>query len=195
MGRWLETYQTPEEILMGKIKTISNNVIAKFKSENPDFDVDFESFVKELATDEVQVTRLFETLIKDSYKRTKRLSRSSSQVPPSSSPGAGEARFARLIQQHQQQRQLLHARQLLENESLANMPALTDVTVDGQRYRITRSRSPMDLDVGEGRSRPSSRSEGTGLTVEAAVPIREEDKEEEGTVENRDGTVESGVVV
>ena len=28
-------------------------MIAKFKSENPDFDVDFESFVKELATDEV----------------------------------------------------------------------------------------------------------------------------------------------
>jgi len=192
MGRWLETYQTPEEILMGKIKTISNNVIAKFKSENPDFDVDFESFVKELATDEVQVTRLFETLIKDSYKRTKRLSRSSSQVPPSSSPGAGEARFARLIQQHQQQRQLLHARQLLENQSIES---IRDVTVDGQRYRITRSRSPMDLDVGEGRSRPSSRSEGTGLTVEAAVPIREEDKEEEGTVENRDGTVESVVVV
>lgn len=72
MGRWLETYQTPEEILMGKyvfsgfllvvtemadmlrrIKTISMNVITKFKSENPDFDVDFESFVKELSTDEV----------------------------------------------------------------------------------------------------------------------------------------------
>jgi len=191
-----------------RIKTISNSVIAKFKSENPDFDVDFDSFVKELSTDEVvstpffevlrpdavlqQVTRLFETLIKDSYKRTKRLSRSSSQVPLSSSPGAGEARFARLIQQHQQQRQLLHARQLLENESVQS---IRDVTVDGQRYRITRSRSPMDLDVGEGRSRPSSRSEGTGLTVEVAVPIREEDKEEEGTVENRDGTVESVVVV
>jgi hypothetical protein len=189
-----------------RIKTISNSVIAKFKSENPDFDVDFDSFVKELSTDEVvstpffevlrpdavlqQVTRLFETLIKDSYKRTKRLSRSSSQVPLSSSPGAGEARFARLIQQHQQQRQLLHARQLLENESVQSV---RDVTVDGQRYRITRSRSPMDLDVGEGRSRPSSRSEGTVSTV--AVPVREEDKEEEGTVENRDGTVESVVVV
>ena len=189
-----------------RIKTISNSVIAKFKSENPDFDVDFDSFVKELSTDEVvstpffeilrpdavlqQVTRLFETLIKDSYKRTKRLSRSSSQVPLSSSPGAGEARFARLIQQHQQQRQLLHARQLLENESVQS---IRDVTVDGQRYRITRSRSPMDLDVGEGRSRPSSRSEGTVSTV--AVPVREEDKEEEGTVENRDGTVESVVVV
>src|SRR5277367_2048717 len=189
-----------------RIKTISNSVIAKFKSENPDFDVDFDSFVKELSTDEVvstpffevlrpdavlqQVTRLFETLIKDSYKRTKRLSRSSSQVPLSSSPGAGEARFARLIQQHQQQRQLLHARQLLENESVQS---IRDVTVDGQRYRITRSRSPMDLDVGEGRSRPSSSSEGTVSTV--AVPVREEDKEEEGTVENRDGTVESVVVV
>jgi hypothetical protein len=137
------------------------------------------------------VTRLFETLIKDSYKRTKRLSRSSSQVPLSSSPGAGEARFARLIQQHQQQRQLLHARQLLENQSIES---IRDVTVDGQRYRIARSRSPMDLDAGEGRSRSSSRSDGTGLTVEVAVPIREEDKEEEGTVENRDGTVESVVV-
>jgi len=53
----------------------------------------------------------------------------------------------------------------------------------------------MDLDVGEGRSRPSSRSDETGLTVEVAVPTREEEKEEEGTVENRDGTVESVVVV
>jgi len=53
----------------------------------------------------------------------------------------------------------------------------------------------MDLDVGEERSRPSSRSEGAGLTVEVAVPIREEDKEEEGTVENGNGTVESVAVV
>jgi len=138
------------------------------------------------------VTRLFETLIKDSYKRSKRLSRSSSQTPMSSSPGAGEARFARLIQQHQQQRQLLHARQLLENESIR------DITVDGQRYRITRPRSPpMDVDAGgELRSRPSSRSEGSGTMVAVAVTAaREEDKEEDGTVENRDGTMDSVVIL
>ena len=35
-----------------RIKTISLNVIAKFKAENPDFDFDFEAFVKELSTDE-----------------------------------------------------------------------------------------------------------------------------------------------
>jgi hypothetical protein len=35
-----------------RIKTISLNVIAKFKSENPDFDIDFESFVKDLSTEE-----------------------------------------------------------------------------------------------------------------------------------------------
>jgi len=39
--------------VLHRIKTISMNVIAKFKSENPDFDVDFDSFVKELSTDEV----------------------------------------------------------------------------------------------------------------------------------------------
>lgn len=39
--------------MLHRIKTISMNVIAKFKSENPDFDLDFESFVKELSTDEV----------------------------------------------------------------------------------------------------------------------------------------------
>lgn len=67
MGRWLETYQTPEEILMGKyvthwtskdtnrnrIKTISTSIIARFKSENAEFDIDFDAFVKELLTDEV----------------------------------------------------------------------------------------------------------------------------------------------
>jgi hypothetical protein len=65
MGRWLETYQTPEEIMMAKyvalheeiwltsrIKAISLNVIAKFKAEIPEFDIDFESFVKELSTDD-----------------------------------------------------------------------------------------------------------------------------------------------
>ena len=36
-----------------RIKTISMNVIGKFKSENPDFDIDFDAFVKELSTDEV----------------------------------------------------------------------------------------------------------------------------------------------
>ena len=35
-----------------RIKTISLNVIAKFKAENPDFDIDFETFVKELSTDD-----------------------------------------------------------------------------------------------------------------------------------------------
>lgn len=39
-------------ILTYRIKTISLSVIAKFKAENPDFDVDFESFAKELSTDD-----------------------------------------------------------------------------------------------------------------------------------------------
>ena len=39
-------------LLTIRIKTISLSVIAKFKAENPDFDIDFESFVKELSTDD-----------------------------------------------------------------------------------------------------------------------------------------------
>ena len=34
-----------------RIKTISMNIIAKYKSEIPDFDMDLDTFVKELATD------------------------------------------------------------------------------------------------------------------------------------------------
>jgi hypothetical protein len=66
MGRWLETYQSPEEVLMSKyvyltrpvklltfvrIKSISMAIIAKYKTEIPDFDMDFETFVRELSTD------------------------------------------------------------------------------------------------------------------------------------------------
>ena len=52
----------------------------------------------------------------------------------------------------------------------------------------------MDVDAGEVRSRPSSRSEGTASTVPVSVAT-EEDKEEEGTaVENRDGILETVVV-
>jgi hypothetical protein len=42
--------------LTTRIKTISLGVIARFKSENPDFDIDFETFVKELTTDETVMT-------------------------------------------------------------------------------------------------------------------------------------------
>ena len=35
-----------------RIKTISMNVIAKMKAEIPDFEFDFETFVKELSTDD-----------------------------------------------------------------------------------------------------------------------------------------------
>lgn len=35
-----------------RIKTISMNVIAKMKAELPDFEFDFETFVKELSTDD-----------------------------------------------------------------------------------------------------------------------------------------------
>jgi len=55
----------------------------------------------------------------------------------------------------------------------------------------------MDVDAGgELRSRPSSRSEGSGTMVAVAVTAaREEDKEEDGTVENRDGTMDSVVIL
>lgn len=39
-------------LTLNRIKTVSLSVIAKFKAENPDFDIDFETFAKELATDD-----------------------------------------------------------------------------------------------------------------------------------------------
>ena len=145
-------------------------------------------------------------LIKDSFKRTKRHSRSSSQTPvvgttttSSSSPGAGEARFARLILQHQQQR-LAMAR---TNNTNGPEPTTTtssserDVTVDRPLYRITRSRSPMDVDTSSDReTRPR-----IVYTVDARVPpvveassAREEDKEEEGIAEDRETGLDTGEV-
>jgi hypothetical protein len=47
--------QLVEWKLTPRIKTISLGVIARFKSENPDFDIDFETFVKELTTDETVI--------------------------------------------------------------------------------------------------------------------------------------------
>jgi hypothetical protein len=47
--------QLVEWKLTTRIKTISLGVIARFKSENPDFDIDFETFVKELTTDETVI--------------------------------------------------------------------------------------------------------------------------------------------
>jgi hypothetical protein len=53
----------------------------------------------------------------------------------------------------------------------------------------------MDLDAGERHSRPSSRAEGNSTMVAVAMAAsREEDKEEDGIVENRDGAMESVVV-
>ena len=47
-----------QDVLTFRIKAISLSVIAKFKAENPDFDVDFESFAKELSTDDaVSISR------------------------------------------------------------------------------------------------------------------------------------------
>jgi len=39
-------------MLITRIKSTSLGIITKLKSENPDFDIDFESFVKELTADE-----------------------------------------------------------------------------------------------------------------------------------------------
>lgn len=98
-------------------------------------------------------------MIKDSYKRTKRAARVSSQAPVSAPPGNNEARFARIIQQH-------------SRLAVADGNAMAGVI---------RSRSPLDRDI-------------TPRILAALAPAaaREEEKEEEGTVENREtglGTV------
>lgn len=94
-------------------------------------------------------------MIKDSYKRTKRQSRSSSQAPPSAaSLGNGEARLARLILQHSR----------------------TLAAEDNREF--------------QGDSLPSMHSRVMAAFAPAAA--REEEKEEDGTVENREtglGTV------
>jgi hypothetical protein len=112
---------------------------------------------------------MLDVLIKDSYKRTKRLSRSSSQVPPTGSPGGGEARFARLIQQHQQQR-LLTARVASEHDR------------EREIVRISRrSRSPMEVELAD-----TPRASVVYGVEGAQTALREEDKEEDGTVEGID---------
>lgn len=134
-----------------------------------------------------QLTRVFEILIKDSFKRMKRHSRSSPQVssaPPSVLPVNGEARFARLIHEHQR----LQARRLSRNATeFDHAPSTTD---DDPRHRITRSRSPMDIESSD-RDPSLTRNYAEEARVLAAT-VREEDKEEEGTVENSEtglGTV------
>jgi hypothetical protein len=137
---------------------------------------------------------MFEILIKDSYKRTKRHSRSSSQAPVAPSTSSpGEARFARLIHQHRQQ--LQQQRQdhgLLGTRNAVEQEQGRDITVDGTRYRINRSGSPMDMANVDRESRPTSIFVEEATATATAVVLREEDKEEEGTVENREtglGTV------
>lgn len=184
-----------------RIKTVSLNVIAKLKSENPDFDIDFETFVKELSTDEVvnivmspaadlvqQVTRVFESLIKDSFKRTKRHSNSAPAASSSSSPGPGETRFARLIQAHQFQQRLATTRNANEQE-----PQGREATMDGTRHRMAGLRSAMDVDDRESSMR-LLRGYGEGVRIRPGVAAgAEEDKDEENPiVENREiglGTV------
>lgn len=120
-----------------------------------------------------------ESLIKDSYKRTKRLSRSSSHTPSSASPVVEPARFARMIQHHQQQQQqrLLAARIPGESDQARE-------SVDGTRYRIARSRSPMDVELPERRPTNAYSAEGS----RAQSVMREEDKEEEGIVDSLEST-------
>jgi hypothetical protein len=136
-----------------------------------------------------QLTRLFEILIKDSFKRTKRHSRSSPQMssaPPSVLPVNGEARFARLIHEHQRQQ----ARRL--SRSAAEIDHEPGIVEGDPRLRIARSRSPMDV---ESSDRDSSVTRGYAEEARVlAAAMREEDKEEEGTVENRDNGLGTVVV-
>jgi hypothetical protein len=47
------SHQPARMLTRKRIKTISMSIIGRLKSENEDFDIDFETFVKELLTDEV----------------------------------------------------------------------------------------------------------------------------------------------
>ena len=51
MAKYLST-AFMRDVLMFRIKTISMSVIAKMKADVPDFEFDFETFVKELSTDD-----------------------------------------------------------------------------------------------------------------------------------------------
>jgi hypothetical protein len=85
-----------------------------------------------------------------------------------------------LIQQHQQQQQ----QRLAMARNAAELEAGREVTVDGQRYRITRSRSPMEIDTipdRETRMMRALHEETLAQTAVVTAAAREEDKEEEGT--------------
>lgn len=45
-------FLTCSRVLTNRIKSISQGIISKYKAENPDFDLDFESFAKEITMDE-----------------------------------------------------------------------------------------------------------------------------------------------
>jgi hypothetical protein len=93
--------------------------------------------------------------------------------------------------------QFVHRQQLGAARSAVESDQPRDVLVDGARYRITRSRSPMDYDNTPDPTAGAPRRSGRSYTPEEVRMItdlnaREEDKEEEGTVENREtglGTV------
>lgn len=130
---------------------------------------------------------MLEILLKDSYKKKTRGSRSTSSAPATGSPAGGEAQFAMLIQQHQQQR-------LIATRNGPDSEPVRETTIDGTRYRIFRSRSPVDIEAPERVSRPSSSYE---IEEVRRMPIPivttgEEDKEDDGHLENREiglGTV------
>jgi hypothetical protein len=150
------------------------------------------------------VARVFDMLIRDVYKRTRRQSRASSQDPSSTtSPVGGRglpvpptgaatdpARLARFLQPHHSpysQRSSSHPRQT---------PASDGENVrDPRDYRLIRDISEARQNRRAGQAQAEEMN-WAAMMAQVAIPVataaREEDKDEESVVETRDlglGTV------
>ena len=72
MGRWIEPSKASDEILLKKVKDLSQTVIARLQSSAPlqHQHITYDGFVHQLATNDRFVHRLFELLIKETASRS-----------------------------------------------------------------------------------------------------------------------------
>ena len=72
MGRWIEPSKASDEILLSKVKDLSQTVIARLQSSAPlqHQHITYDGFVHQLATNDRFVHRLFELLIKETASRS-----------------------------------------------------------------------------------------------------------------------------
>ena len=72
MGRWIEPSKASDEILLGKVKSLSQTVITRLQTSAPlqHQHITYDGFVHQLSTNDRFVHRLFELLIKETASRS-----------------------------------------------------------------------------------------------------------------------------